>query len=159
MTKNDGNIGDRLKLIREKNNLSLVKLAKIFDITKQTLLRYESGERRPTNDFVEKFGRKFKLSGDWLLYGIPPVYRLNGKEQDAQATFLELSEMLAEITGKVELPESFNSAIDKIGEGTPQNYVTLLYYMKNDPELRQKIFQMFHIMLKPIADSRMASTD
>ena len=159
MTKSDGNIGKRLRLIRKKNKFSITKLAEIFDISKQTLLRYESGERRPTNDFIEEFGRWFNLSGDWLLYGEPPIYRLNEKEQDAQKSFMEFSAVLAEFPNKMELPESLKAPMDKIGEGTPQNYVTLLYYMQNDPELRQRVFQMFHIVLKPIADKRMATGD
>jgi transcriptional regulator with XRE-family HTH domain len=131
-------IGARLKLIRKKNNLKLKEAGEIFDITAQTLSRYENGQRTPDNDFLETFGKYFKLSGDWLLYGEPPIYRAADLDRDIKESFLELSHLI----NSKEAP----------GIDIPENFLLLLKYMLKYPRVRQSIFQFFYLFQKPLID-------
>ena len=54
-------IGARLKYVRNRFEMSLESTASIFDITAQTLSRYENGRRSPDNEFLEQFGKHFNL--------------------------------------------------------------------------------------------------
>jgi transcriptional regulator with XRE-family HTH domain len=150
-------IGARLKLIRKRFNLKQDQVAELFDIGAETLSRYENGKRTPDNEFLEAFGKYFKVSGDWLLYNEPPIFRESSQQKrDVTESFLELSALIrSKPLPKTELPDSFKVSLDKLGEDTPQNFVTMLAYMIKDPLLRQKMFQIFHIVLKPSSDERM----
>jgi transcriptional regulator with XRE-family HTH domain len=48
------NIGERLKLARNQQNISMNKLAKLADISQSTLSRIEAGTQIPTFDVVER---------------------------------------------------------------------------------------------------------
>ena len=80
-------IGSRLKMIRKSNNLKLQQVGDIFDVTAQTLSRYENGVRTPDNDFLEAFGKHFKLSGNWLLYGESPIYLADDRDKDVHEQY------------------------------------------------------------------------
>jgi transcriptional regulator with XRE-family HTH domain len=148
-------IGDRLKLVRKKSKLNLEQTAAIFDITAQTLSRYENGKRTPDNDFLESFGKHFNLSGDWLLYGEPPIFKAEDLNKDIQGVFYELSSLIRTGSVKgVEIPEVLKDSIDKMILDCPENYITLLHYMLKDPVVRKNIFQFFYLFQKPDSDKR-----
>ena len=152
-------IGSRLRIVRKQFNLRQEQVAEIFNIGADTLSRYENGKRTPDNEFLEAFGKHFKVSGDWLLYNEPPIFKESStKKKDVTALFLELSALIeSEVIPKAYLPDSFKTPLDKLGEKNPQNFVILLSYMLKDPVLRRKMFQIFHIVLKPAADERVES--
>ena len=146
-------IGARLKLIRKKNNLKLQEAGEIFDITAQTLSRYENGQRTPDNDFLEAFGKYFKLSGDWLLYGEPPIYRAADLDRDVKESFLELSHLIncKDVPG-IDIPEKLDSTPERLTDDLPENFLLLLKYMLKYPRVRQNIFQFFYLFQKPLID-------
>lgn len=149
-------IGARLKLIRKEFKLNLEKAAAIFDITAQTLSRYENGKRTPDNDFLEAFGKHFKLSGDWLLYGEPPIFKASVLDKNVKEMFLELSSLITSKKNHESVrPEMFAIPLEKLGEDTPENFVMMLEYMLKDAEVRRNMFQFFHIFQKAAADKRM----
>lgn len=69
MIKNKNNIqGTVLKYIRIANEIKLRELSKQFDISPTYLCQIESGERRATEDLLEKYCKFFNLSMDILNY-------------------------------------------------------------------------------------------
>lgn len=146
-------IGARLKLIRKKNNLKLQEAGDIFDITAQTLSRYENGQRTPDNDFLEAFGKYFKLSGDWLLYGEPPIYRAADLDRDVKESFLELSHLInSKGVPGIDIPEKLDFPPDRMTDDIPENFLLLLKYMLKYPGVRRGIFQFFYLFQKPLID-------
>jgi len=140
-------IGARLKAIRKAEKLKLIEVGKLFDITAQTLSRYENNQRTPDNDFLEAFGKHFNLSGNWLLYNESPIYRTDEKERDIKESFLELSNLI-----------NYKDVIDidmteKITDNTPENFLLLIKYMLQYPIIRKGIFQFFYLLLKPMIDN------
>ena len=57
----------RLRLLREKVNLTQSELAKEFKISPSTIAMYERGERKPDPDMLIKFADFFSISIDYLL--------------------------------------------------------------------------------------------
>lgn len=147
-------IGERLKMIRTKNDLKLKEAGAIFDVSPQTLSRYENDDRTPDNDFLRAFGKHFNLSGDWLLFGEPPIYRAADLNKDVKESFLELSHL---ITSKgvpgMDTPVKFDFTLQKIAEDIPENYLLLLGCMMKSPIIRKGIFQFFYLFLKPLIDN------
>lgn len=146
-------IGHRLKLVREKFNLSLGKAAAFFDITGQTLSRYENGRRTPDNDFLEAFGKHFNLSGNWLLYGEAPIFKATEEMKDSQEVFLELaSSIQAAGVDSAARSELLRLSMEELTEDTPANFIIMLEYMLKNPEIRKNMFQFFHLFQKPLAE-------
>lgn len=61
-------IGNRIKSIREKNNLTLRQLAKILNTSSSTISAYETGKRRLLTSFALDICKRYNVSMDWL-YG------------------------------------------------------------------------------------------
>ena len=63
-----GNIfGERLKEIRNTNNMSQNELANYLDITPSSLSYYENGVRNPPITILTKLVERFNVSVNWLL--------------------------------------------------------------------------------------------
>ncbi len=151
-------IGKRLKLVRKKFKLKLDETAAIFDITMQTLSRYENGKRTPDNDFLEAFGYHFKLSGDWLLYGEPPIFKTGDSQQDINGMFLELAAVVTSIANlRTTAPKYVDIPIENLTD-TPENFIVMLQYMLKYPEVCKHMFQFFHLFQKPMADKHLEPT-
>lgn len=56
----------RIKDLREDNDLTQAKCAELFYISKNTYIRYETGERTPPIDFMERIANYYKVSIDYL---------------------------------------------------------------------------------------------
>lgn len=61
--------GERLRKFRKALKLTQIELAKILDISKTTLRRYERGESEITKTLAYALNALFGLNPDWLLYG------------------------------------------------------------------------------------------
>lgn len=59
--------GNRLRKLREDNNIKQVELAKVFNITSQALSQYERGLRMPDAVLLDKLATYFNVSVDFLL--------------------------------------------------------------------------------------------
>lgn len=64
-------IGDRIRQIR--GPLSQVEFAAALKADKNTIGRYERGERQPDGDFLLRLYSGFQISIDWLLTGNGPI--------------------------------------------------------------------------------------
>lgn len=60
-------LGERIKYLRKKHNLSQTNLAEILKIGKSTLSQYESNARTPSIEILGKIIRYFCTSSDYLL--------------------------------------------------------------------------------------------
>ncbi len=146
-------IGARLRMIRKAKNLKLIEVGDIFDMTVQTISRYENDQRTPDNDFLEAFGKHFNLSGNWLLYGEPPVYRMDAQDRDLKESFIELSHLISsKDIPSIDIPVKIDLT-KKITDNIPENYLSLIEYMLKYPIIRKGIFQFFNLFLKPLIDN------
>lgn len=59
--------GDRLRRLREREDLSQTQLAEMVDIGEAQILRYEKEIIIPRSDVVIKLARFFNVSTDYLL--------------------------------------------------------------------------------------------
>ena len=59
--------GERLKEIRNANNMSQNELANYLDITPSSLSYYENGVRNPPITILPKLVERFNVSVNWLL--------------------------------------------------------------------------------------------
>lgn len=58
---------DRLRLIREKRQLSQEELALRLNIGQSQLARYEASKADPSLEVISRFARELEVSIDWLL--------------------------------------------------------------------------------------------
>lgn len=62
-----GTIGEKLRQLREQNNLPLRKVAALIDIDVAILSKMERGERKLTKEIVLKLADTYKYNPDELL--------------------------------------------------------------------------------------------
>ena len=79
-------LGNKIKNLREKNNLSQKELAKILNIANSTLSQYESDVRVPSDDIKILIADYFNVSLDYLL-GRPNKY--NASKEKSKVSELE----------------------------------------------------------------------
>ncbi|SDF28016.1 helix-turn-helix domain-containing protein [Sporolituus thermophilus] len=56
----------RLRQLRQKHNLTAEQFGRIFNVSKQTVSRWELGDRIPPLDVVVAIADYFDVSLDWL---------------------------------------------------------------------------------------------
>lgn len=61
------NLGQRLRIMRKANKLSLEQLAKKTNLTTSTLCGYENGRRLPNSDSLILLCKCFQCSSDYIL--------------------------------------------------------------------------------------------
>ena len=79
---------ERLKYLREKENISREHLAKSPDITYSALSKYETGKREPDFEILQKIANFFNVSTDYLLglsENISPLSQADKDEAEFQA--------------------------------------------------------------------------
>lgn len=62
-------LGDRLKKLRNKQDLTQEQIAKIFNMSRSTYAQYEANRRNPDYGTVKIFADYFKVSPTWIIYG------------------------------------------------------------------------------------------
>lgn len=60
-------LGQRIKIIREENQLSQIDFAKLFNVSNTTVSQWESGKRQPDYTALIKIADYFNVSVDYLL--------------------------------------------------------------------------------------------
>lgn len=61
------NIGDKIKELREKRDLTQDQLASILDLSRSTIGMYERDERQPGYELLIKIADYFNVTTDYLL--------------------------------------------------------------------------------------------
>lgn len=69
-------IGKRIKQVRQFHRVTQAEMAFRLSITKQTLSRYETGERIPDALWIQKFLNIYEVDANWLLTGCGKMKRL-----------------------------------------------------------------------------------
>ena len=62
-------LAERLRLTREQRDMKPIELVRLAKITRQTLNKYEKGERLPTLHDLRKLCDALQVSPNFLLYG------------------------------------------------------------------------------------------
>lgn len=70
--RNSQTIGERIRELRVGFGLSRDELALDIGISRNTLARYETDERKPDADFLIALQLKYEVSSDWILFGEKP---------------------------------------------------------------------------------------
>ena len=60
-------LGDRLFELRKQKNMSREDAAELLHVDKETLARYERGNRKPQSDFISAAAQVYEVSADYLL--------------------------------------------------------------------------------------------
>ena len=60
-------IADRIKILRENNNLTQSELAKKLNITRSSVNAWEMGISVPSTSYIIEISRFFNVSTDYLL--------------------------------------------------------------------------------------------
>lgn len=68
-TNNNIEIGNRLRILLEDNNMSQSELAKKMNTTTATISRYITGKRQPKGEVVAKMASLLNTSSDYILTG------------------------------------------------------------------------------------------
>lgn len=93
----------RLKILRLEKNLTLEQLGLIFNVTKQTISRWETGDRLPSIEIVYMLSEYFNVTTDYLL----------GKSDYKETYETKSDNVQLNLTGKeLELLEEFRT-LDK----------------------------------------------
>lgn len=75
-------LGDRIKKLRDRENIQQNDFAKKIGVSNVVLSRYESGERKPDYDTLDKIADYFQVSTDYLLGRTDsPNYEQNDNDQ------------------------------------------------------------------------------
>lgn len=92
------NIGQRIKNLREGQNLSQLELAKIINVSNTAVSQYENGLRTPSDDIKIKLANYFNVSTDYLL-GLSD----NEKEptQEEWDSLTDTQKLIIELMGKL----------------------------------------------------------
>lgn len=60
-------LGERIKNLRKKNNLTQGQLAEKMNLTQASISGYETGDRQPDNEILTRIADFFDVSIDYLL--------------------------------------------------------------------------------------------
>ena len=69
-------LGERIKYLRLKNNLTQTQLAEKLNLTKSVISAYETGQRLPSYDVLIQLTKTFLVSTDYL-FGIEKTKNLD----------------------------------------------------------------------------------
>lgn len=58
---------DRLRILREKREMTREELGTVFGLSYSAIAKYESGERTPDFDLLKKIAQFFRVSTDYLI--------------------------------------------------------------------------------------------
>lgn len=101
-------LGDKIKKLRQRENIQQNDFAKKIGVSNVVLSRYESGERKPDYEVLQKIASYFDVSTDYLL-GQSDNPRMTAEEEfQAFANDPELGRWYRE------LPESNEEDLQKL---------------------------------------------
>lgn len=63
----DGKLGDRIKRLRQRDNLTQQELAKRLNVSSALISAYELGDRNPSLKILFELSDIFQVSSDYLL--------------------------------------------------------------------------------------------
>lgn len=106
-------LGSRIKGLREKNNISQKDFATKIGVSNVVLSRYESDERKPDYEILQKIADFFEVSTDYLLGRINNLSTGTKIDKD-EAEFQAFANNPELNVFYKELPESDEEAVRKL---------------------------------------------
>ncbi|WP_163151009.1 helix-turn-helix domain-containing protein [Anoxybacillus sp. MB8] len=88
-------LGNRLKKLRERHNLTQERAGEIFGLTKYQIHRYESGTSNPDPDIINKFADYYGVSADYLL-GRTDDPNPPGSDNEELGTLARINQLIKE---------------------------------------------------------------
>lgn len=76
---------NRIKEIRQDNNLTQQEFADRLGIKRGTIANYELGRNEPIDAVVTLICEKFNVNEDWLRYGKEPKEKTTSREEEITA--------------------------------------------------------------------------
>lgn len=107
-------LGQRIKYLREKHNISQIEFSKKIGVSNAVLSRYESGDRKPDYETLQLIADFFEVSTDYLLGRIDKS-TLTQQEKD-EVEFQAFSNDPELNVFYKELPESDEEAVRRLRE-------------------------------------------
>lgn len=104
--------GERLRLLRKERNLTQTELGNKINVTKVSISGYESGNRTPDTDTLQRLADFFEVSTDYLLGRTDrPALTPEEKEEAAFQAFANTPELQEFYK---ELPVSNEEAVKRL---------------------------------------------
>lgn len=139
---------NRLKQLREENNLTQLELAQKFNITSQTISQYERGIRTPDFNLLNSITDFFGVSVDYLL-GRTDIrnFNDNGNSVDKEESSLIDDYKKLNSTGKKEAEKRVKE-LTLIPFYVEKKVVSLAAHNDHldDPDEKEKILEDFNDM-------------
>lgn len=104
--------GERLKQLRKEKKLTQTELGNKINVTKVSISGYESGNRSPDTDTLQRLADFFEVSTDYLL-GRTDTTALTAQEKDEAAFQAFANDPELNVFYK-ELPKSDEEAVRKL---------------------------------------------
>lgn len=111
--------GSRLKQVRGR--LSRDEFAPLLGVHKQTLMRYENGQRCPDAEFLASLALRFDLNCEWLLLGRGEMLR----SRDGSAPRGIDTQLLAAVIAQTE--EGLQARGVRLADDKKAQLIVLLY--------------------------------
>ena len=110
-------IGERIRKIRGTNTQT--EFARCIGVTQRTVVNYETLDRVPKNEVIEKICEQFRVSKEWLLSGNGPMNATN-EPQSASLGSGSVSFVMPDMSGNLgqKFPEVFEF-VDAAKKNTP----------------------------------------
>lgn len=105
---------DRIKAVREANNMNRTRFAEKLNTSVAAISRYESGDRIPSDAILKLISKEFNVSFAWLKTGEGPMEDISDD-----------SSVMRVIETYQALPDRLRSLVDALAEMDPEWYKTL----------------------------------
>lgn len=105
---------DRIKAVREANNMNRTRFAEKLNTSVATISRYESGDRIPSDATLKLISKEFNVSYAWLKNGEGPMDDISDD-----------SSILRVIETYQSLPDRLRALVDALATMDPEWYKTL----------------------------------
>jgi transcriptional regulator with XRE-family HTH domain len=107
-------VKDRIKAVREANNMNRTRFAEKLNTSVAAISRYESGDRIPSDAILKLISKEFNVSFAWLKTGEGPMEDISDD-----------SSVMRVIETYQALPDRLRSLVDALAEMDPEWYKTL----------------------------------
>jgi transcriptional regulator with XRE-family HTH domain len=107
-------VKDRIKAVRESNNMNRTRFAEKLNTSVAAISRYESGDRIPSDAILKLISKEFNVSFAWLKTGEGPMEDISDD-----------SSVMRVIETYQALPDRLRSLVDALAEMDPEWYKTL----------------------------------
>ncbi len=105
--------GDKLKLLRQKNNILAKDLARYLNMSKSSYSKYENNISSPNLEIIRDIGKYFSVSLDWLVNDVSIPDSLKDPCIQKYMKLNERSKLKAEVYVDLLLNEQDNQSGDR----------------------------------------------